>query len=243
MMTRTLTLLGICLLLAVPASAQFGRRPPAPPLPGVPAYPPGRLPADFGAGQNPWNLGPIPDNYHGRSAMQPPPNIVDPTWFGGGFGPNGPGFGFLGGEPLAMTQPPPGGVTIYRLYTFQSAEPIYTDDFNEVVTLVRRGTHRFEGPAFFLSGQDGPGLSPMGRGVRRSGNHFLSSNPRADNRGMIEKVMGGIQSRPLPGWVPLYEWYLPARDMFLYTTDPQGEIAPAVGYRSNGAIGYVIPAK
>ncbi len=154
-----------------------------------------------------------------------------------------PGWAVQPGQPLAQTLPPPGGVTIYRLYAFRSGEPLYTEDFNEVVTLVRAGLYRFEGPAFFLAAQRGPGLTPLARGSRPSGTHFLTTNPAQDNRGRIEKVMGGVQTRPLPGWVPLYEWYNPQKDLFLYTTDPRGEIAPAVGYRQQGAIGYVLPAQ
>jgi hypothetical protein len=146
-------------------------------------------------------------------------------------------------QPLMQTPPPPGFVTIYRLYNYISASPLFTDDFNEVVALVRGGTHRFEGASFFLSANPGPGVLPVARMVRPSGSHFLSTDPQRDPRGRPEKVMGGIQTQPAPGWVPLFEWYHPDKDLFLYTTDPRGEIAPQVGYRGGRPIGFVIPAR
>jgi hypothetical protein len=148
------------------------------------------------------------------------------------------------GLPLLLpTNPPPGMITVYRLYGFQAGAPLFTEDFNEVVTLVQRRTHRFEGAPFFLSAQEGPQIVPLVRMVRPSGSHFLSTNPNQDPRGRPEKEMGGIRTRGGPGLTALFEWWHPQKDLFLYTTDPRGEIAPNVGYQGGRAIGFVVPAQ
>jgi len=227
--------LALALCLTSAASAQYRRPilpppPPGPPLaiglgllpPGVPPIGPAISGAGFGAGFGPF------------LAVPPPPGL-DPT-----VAP--PGAGGWGLRPVPV-QPPPGGVTIYRLYNFTSAEPLYTDDFNEVATLVRLGAYRYEGPSFFLAGRNGPGLVPLARMARFSGTHFLSNDPERDNRGRFEKVIGGISLQPAQGLVPLFEWVHPEKDLFLYTTDPRGEIAPNVGYRGPRIIGYVLPAQ
>jgi len=233
-MTRHFALVLLALLFAGLADAQgFRRGVPLPPPP-----PPGNFPAvpadvglDFGGfGGGQFQVG----AQIGGPLVQPPPGFIDPLAM--------PGW-VDQGRRLQPTRPPVGAVTIYRLYAYQSAEPLFTDDFNEAVQLVRAGLYRFEGAPFFISAERGAGLVPLGRGVRRSGTHFLSANPMQDNRGRIEKIMGGIQTRQVPGWVPLYEWYNQDADLFLYTTDPRGEIAPAVGYRPQGAIGFVIPGQ
>ncbi|KAG0041403.1 hypothetical protein BGZ90_009877, partial [Linnemannia elongata] len=43
------------------------------------------------------------------------------------------------------------------------------------------------------------------------------------------------------GTVPLFRWFSPGSGDHFYTTDPNGEVAPSVGYNYEGITGYLYP--
>ena len=64
--------------------------------------------------------------------------------------------------------------------------------------------------------------------------------PRASGY-VPEGDIGNISITNIFGTVELNRWYDPASDDHFYTTDPNGELAPASGYVSEGTVGFVMP--
>jgi hypothetical protein len=189
--------------------------------PVVPLWPANKVPP------NPTPLNPTPLNPNPLYSIPTQPFPGWPT----------PGF-----PDIQPTLAPDGAVTVYRLYGMQGSEPLFTADFNEVLTLVRRGTHRFEGAVFYVWANRQPGMVPLVRGQRKTGTHNLLTQAPGDGT-RIEARYGYIPTQAQSGWVALTEWYHPTRDLFLYTTDTNPENPPAVGYQARGVIGYVVPLK
>jgi hypothetical protein len=131
--------------------------------------------------------------------------------------------------------------TVYRYYQEFDAKHYYSDR-TDVERMARRG-YDYEGIAFYLSSQPGPGLAPLYHFRLPSGGHFYTTD-RAEGVRLgaeLGERLGYVSTVPRPGWRPLYAWYRPEVDQYFYTTHRDGEVAPLAGYRSIGVVGYVVP--
>jgi len=143
--------------------------------------------------------------------------------------------------PAPRTGLPAGYRMVYRLIETNGQDYLFSTDPNEANTLVQRGTYRYEGPAFGVLDQNYAGTVPLFRFGTANGRHFLSTDANAGvtSGARNEGPIGYVDPQPRANSVPLHAWSNPGTGAVLYTTDPNGEQAPQLGFQYRGVVCYV----